>query len=203
MRQNYYLCVLLWYSLKIIVFWYLQKDLFKRRWSLAESFSIQNEKNLSCLSHKVCHLLSSPILWRKFTTVLIWEQKLSAKKGLYTNGMPAKFTQVQYGMHAAQLRPVLFLVTSSVCSCSYIQTVSLGTGIYVAGRLAAEVWGLGLKEVTNKIFKSDTIQFHGVKEPYNHTTLSLEHFWAGSVLPYYYCQQNLKKTTSKFVKWHW
>lgn len=39
-----------------------------------------------------------------------------------TNGMPAKLTQVKHGMHAGRLRPVMFLVTSSVCSRSYIET---------------------------------------------------------------------------------
>ena len=51
---------------------------------------------------------------------------ISTKKSTYnesiTNGMPAKLTQVKHGMHAGQLRPAMFLVTSSVCSRSYIET---------------------------------------------------------------------------------
>ena len=45
----------------------LQKDLFKGRWILAKSFF--QAKLLSRLSHKVCRLLSSPVLLRKFTNI--------------------------------------------------------------------------------------------------------------------------------------
>ena len=41
--------------------WFV-KDLFKGKWSLVESFS---NKILSRLSHKVCRLLSSPVLLHK------------------------------------------------------------------------------------------------------------------------------------------
>ena len=56
----------------------------------------------------------------------IRKKVISKKKNAYnesiTNGMPAKLTQVKHGMHAGRLRPAIFLVTSSVCSRSYIET---------------------------------------------------------------------------------
>ena len=45
----------------------LQKDLFKGRCSLAKSFFKQNYCHAR-LSHKADHLLSCPVLLRKFTT---------------------------------------------------------------------------------------------------------------------------------------
>ena len=63
--QGYYLRVLSWPSLNINVFWLLQKDPFKGKWSLAKRFF--ETKLLPRLAHKVCRLRSSPILLRKFT----------------------------------------------------------------------------------------------------------------------------------------
>ena len=67
--QGYYLRVLLWSSLTLMFSGLLQKDLFKRGWNLAKNVFQTNL--LSRLSHKVCHLLSSPVLLRKFTIICV------------------------------------------------------------------------------------------------------------------------------------
>ena len=62
--QVYYLRVFSRSSLTSMFSGLLRKDLFKGKWSLAKLFQT---KLLSCLSHEVCLLLSSPVLLRKFT----------------------------------------------------------------------------------------------------------------------------------------
>ena len=47
----------------------LQKDLFKRRWSLAERFFKQYRDVTFVSQYKVCRLRSSPVVLRKFTIV--------------------------------------------------------------------------------------------------------------------------------------
>ena len=59
--QGYYLSVMLWSSFNINVFWSLQKHLFKGK--------LFQTKLLPRLSHKVCCLLSSPVLLRTFTNI--------------------------------------------------------------------------------------------------------------------------------------
>ena len=61
-----------------------QKDLFKGGWTLAESFS--QIKLMSRLTHKVCRLLSSPVLLHKLTWITlnnklwkVWAQESSHK----------------------------------------------------------------------------------------------------------------------------
>ena len=53
----------------------LQKDLFKGMKSLEEAKQKQNDI-LSCLSHKVCRRLSSPVLSRKLVQYLRDEPNL-------------------------------------------------------------------------------------------------------------------------------
>ena len=83
--QGYSSRVLSWSSLKLMFSGLLQKDLFKEGEVRRKIFET---KLLSRLSHKVCGLLSSPVLLRKLTTIItrrnkkrksavdnIWKQK--------------------------------------------------------------------------------------------------------------------------------
>ena len=75
--QAYYLCVLWWSLPELMLSGLLQKNLFKGRWSSAEK--LFQTKLLSRLSHKVCRLLSSPVLLRKLTNVLICVAKTTIR----------------------------------------------------------------------------------------------------------------------------
>ena len=68
--QAYDLRVLWWSSLKSMFSGLLQKDPFQRRVKFARN--VFQTKLLSHLSHKVCRLLSSPVLSHKLTITRMW-----------------------------------------------------------------------------------------------------------------------------------
>ena len=65
--QGYNLRISSWSWLTSMFSGLLQKDLFKRKWRFGKK--LFQAKLLSRLSHKVCRLLSSPVLLRKFTNI--------------------------------------------------------------------------------------------------------------------------------------
>ena len=65
--QGYYLRVLSWSSLNTYVLWSFTKRSVWRKVTFGEN--LFQTKLLSRLSHKVCRLLSSPVLLRKFTNI--------------------------------------------------------------------------------------------------------------------------------------
>ena len=128
--QGYYLRVFSWSSLTLMFSGLLQKDLFKGGWSLAKNFFQTNL--LSRLSHKVCHLLSSPVVLRKFTIICVVFFNLAFLFTYtlgYGYGCSNDFTLSKYNMsHILYLQGMLLSYWSEAELYSSKQTYSWTPG---------------------------------------------------------------------------